>query len=147
MFISKRMRFYLSDLICISFLSFCFCVGSIATFVVDGLSVQSYLFLSLTCLFFIFNILYCVNYLYDCFIKKKGYDDKATIVKVYSRQYRSGTINYIKYGYINNKGRILYTRERVSKITHEFRKNEKIHVKSNGRKSLLNFEKYKWYSK
>lgn len=147
MFISKRMRFYLSDLICISFLSFCFCGGAIATFVVDGLSFQSYLFLSLTCLFFIFNILYCVNYLYDCFIKKKGYDDKATIVKVYSRQYRSGTINYIKYEHINSKGKILYTKERVDKIKHNFRKNEKIHVKSNGRKSLLNFEKYKWYSK
>lgn len=143
MFFSKRMRFYLSDLICISFLSFCFCGGSIATFVVDGLSFQLYFFLSLTCLFFIFNILYFINYLYDCFIKKKGYDDKAIIVKVYSRKYRASINNYIKYEYINNKGKILYTRERVDKISHKFRKNEKIHVKSNGRKSLLDFEKYK----
>ena len=142
MIINKRARFYISDFIALVSLS------SIITlpflFIYDEVKkTDYYMFLSAIIILNILSLYFLINVLYDIKIQKYGYIIRARVIKIYTR-YSKGcpSETIMVYQYLNQNGKTLITRERVDKIQHTFYVGDTIRVKTNGKKAILDLDRF-----
>lgn len=113
-------------------------------YIMDGYATSTYIFLFASMVLFFIDIYYTINTINDNIIRKKGASKVAEIVNVYERCFRfSPTINtIIVFEYYDDFGHIIRTKEIVNNINHIFKKGEKVKVLFDGKKALLNRQKY-----
>lgn len=144
MLFNKKRAFIRGNAIAYLLLLICSLLGIFAIWYVDGLSVGFYIYLCFVVLLFFGSIYYILNFVYDNIIRKNGKLAKAKIVKVYdskSRGFSIGTI--IVYEYKNQDGNLIQTKEILSRsFKHFFKENDRIDIKTNGKKGLLVRENY-----
>ncbi len=146
MFLFNRKRaFYRGNAIIYSLLFLCLLAGLLAIWQVDGLMINFYIYLFFVIVLFFGLIYYLINLVYDNQIRKKGEKTTAKIVKIYdakSKGFSIGTIIILEYK--TQDGKTIRTKESISrKFPHFFKKNERVEIKTNGKKGLLIRENFR----
>lgn len=140
----RKSSFYVGNCIVFIILLLLSTMFTLVLYIIDGYTIGTYIYLFVSVVLFFINIYYTLNTINDNKIRKKGVSKTAKIVKVFSRKFRFSPImdTIIVFEYIDNCGKMIKTKEIVNNINHIFKKGEKIHVLFNGKKALLNRNKY-----
>lgn len=142
---NRKNSFYIGNCIAFIILFLLSLMFSFTFYIIDGYTIGTFIYFFASIMLLFIDIYYLLNTINDYKIRKKGVSRMAKIVKVFDRSFRfSPTINtIIVFEYLDNYGKIIQTKENVNSINHIFKKGEKIHVLFNGKKALLNRNKYK----
>ena len=142
---NRKNSFYIGNCIAFIILFLLSLMFSFTFYIIDGYTIGTFIYFFVSIMLLFIDIYYLLNTINDYKIRKKGVSRMAKIVKVFDRSFRfSPTINtIIVFEYLDNYGKIIQTKENVNSINHIFKKGEKIHVLFNGKKALLNRNKYK----
>ena len=148
MIINKRARFYFSDFVALLVLS-SFSFPLLFIYPKHNI-IAFYIFKSISILVPLVSLYFLINLLYDIKIQKYGYIIRARVIKRYQRYERGWSDIIIKYSYLDQNGKTHITRERVSNIQHAFYVGDTIYVKTNGKKAILDLDRFeirRWHNK